>query len=88
MKISPYIRIFVTSIPIGIGVGFFGSFLVGLYLMQSYHKYGPNDPADAPAMVAMGLILLGTGAGAVVGLVIGVIRCVRLARRKPADQPI
>jgi hypothetical protein len=88
MKISPYIRILVTAIVVGAGVGFLCSFLVGLYLMASYHKQGPNDPTDAPAMLAMGLMLIAVCLGAIVGLTVGVIFCVRLARRKPSIQPI
>ena len=88
MKIFPYVRILVTSILVGAGVGIFAGFSVGLYLMLSYHKQGPNDPADAPAYVAMGLMLLGACLGAIVGLTVGTINCVRLARRKPSIQLI
>lgn len=31
-------------------------FCAGWHLKPLYHKQGPNNPADAPAMVAMGLI--------------------------------
>ena len=88
MKIFPYIRILVTSLLVGVGVGVFVGFCVGWYLMLSYQKQGPNDPADAPAMVAMGLMFLAVGLGAIVGLTVGVIFCVRLARRKTAIQAI
>ena len=88
MKILPYIRILLTNILIGFGVGFVVSFSVGLYLMLSYHKQGPRDPGDAPAMVAVGLILIGSCLGAVCGLAVGIISCLRLARRKPSIQPI
>jgi hypothetical protein len=88
MKISAYIGIFVTSILVGAGVGLSGGFSVGLYLMVSYHRQGPNDPADAPAYVAMGLMFFGTCLGAIGGLLVGIIRCVRLARHKPFTEPI
>ena len=88
MKILPYIRTLLTNIVIGFGVGIVVGFLVGLYLMLTYHKQGPRDPGDAPAMVAAGVILIGSCLGAVGGLAAGITFCVRLARRKPSTQPI
>jgi ABC-type nitrate/sulfonate/bicarbonate transport system permease component len=87
MKILPYVRILLTSILVGFGVGIVGGFSVGLFLMLSYHKQGPSDPADGPAYVTMGLIFLGACVGAIVGLVIGIIYCVRLARRRTLNHP-
>ncbi len=88
MKIFPFIRILVTSILVGVGVGVFVGFCMGWYLIVGYHKQGPNDPADAPAMVATGLMFLLVCLGALVGLTVGVIFCVRLARRKSSTEPI
>jgi len=88
MKILPYIQILLTNVLFGFGVGIILGFSVGLYLMLTYHKQGPRDPADAPAMVAMGLILIGSCLGAIGGLAVGIIFCVRLARRKPSIQSI
>jgi hypothetical protein len=65
-------------------MGFAVAFSVGLYLMVTYHKQGPRDPGDARAMLAMGLILIGSCLGAIGGLAAGIIFCVRLARRKPS----
>ena len=88
MKILPYIRILLTNILIGFGAGILISVSVGLYLMFTYHKQGPRDPGDAPAMVAMGLILIGMCLGAIGGLAVGLIFCVRFARRQSAIQSI
>jgi hypothetical protein len=85
MNVLSYIRILVTSILAGAGLGFLSGYSLGWYLALSYHKLGPDDPADAPAMVAVGLIFLGACLGAIVGLFIGTIFCVRLARRKRVD---
>ena len=87
MKILPYVRILLTSILVGFGAGIVGGFSVGLYLIFSYHKQGPSDPADGPAYVTMGRIFFGARIGAIVGLVIGIINCVCLARRRALNQP-
>ena len=87
MKFLPYIRILATSIVVGFGVGLVLSFSVGLGLMLSYHREGPSDPADAPAMLAMGIMLIAVCVGAIVGLIVGIIFCVRLARREALNRP-
>lgn len=46
-----------------------------------------SDPADAPVYVAMGLMLVGTCLGAVIGSAIGIVYCVRLTRRKELSKP-
>jgi len=86
MKILPYIRILLTNILIGFGAGILISVSVGLYLMFTYHKQGPGDPADAPAYVAMGLMFIGACLGALGGLAVGLIFCVRFARRQSSIQ--
>jgi ABC-type antimicrobial peptide transport system permease subunit len=84
MNVLPYIGILLTSTLLGAGVGFLSGWSLGWYFALGYHKHGPSDPADAPAMVAIGLMFLGACLGAIVGLVIGTIFCVHLARRKRA----
>ena len=55
-------------------------------LALGYHRHGPSDPDDAPVYVAMGLMLVGACLGAITGFAIGIIFCVRLARRKALNQ--
>ena len=88
MNILACIRILLTSVLAGAGVGFFGGLSLGRYWALGYHKLGATDPADAPAMVTVGLMFFGACLGVIVGLVIGIILCVRSARRKVSSQPI
>lgn len=69
-------------------LGGIGGMVLGWHLAFGYHKRDPSDPADAPVYVTMGLILVGASLGALIGLVVGIILCVRAARQKPSIQPI
>jgi hypothetical protein len=88
MNIFLYIVLSLAVSPAGAVVGCIGGFALGWVLALGYHKRGPSDPADAPVYVAIGLMLFGACLGAFIGLVVGIILCVRTARHKPSIQPI
>jgi len=81
MKILSYIAISCAGLLAGAVVGAVGGLLLGWFLALGYHKQGPSDPGDAPAYVTLGLIMVGTCLGAIVGLAIGIIYSIRLVRR-------
>lgn len=58
---------------VGTLVGAAGGFGVGWLLSLNYQKTGPNDVADAPAYVTLGLIFFGAIGGAVAGLCGGIV---------------
>jgi ABC-type antimicrobial peptide transport system permease subunit len=78
MDIVRYIGFSVTGLLAGGAVGCLCGLSLGWLLALGYHRHGPSDPGDAPAYVAIGLVLVGTILGAITGLVTGFI----LARRK------
>ena len=78
MDIVRYVGFSVTGLLAGAAVGCIGGLSLGWLLALGYHRHGPSDPADAPAYVAIGLMLTGAFLGAIIGVVIGAI----LARRK------
>lgn len=82
MDIVRYVSISIAGLLAGAAVGCIGGLSLGWLLALGYHRQGPSDPGDAPAYVAIGLMLLGACLGAITGLAIGIIFCVRLARRK------
>jgi hypothetical protein len=82
MDILAYLCIAVAGLLAGVVVGCIGGFSLGWLLALGYHRHGPSDPGDAPVYVAMGLTLVGACLGAITGLAIGIIFCVRLERRK------
>jgi hypothetical protein len=82
MKILSYIAISLAGLLAG---SVAGGLLLGWFLALGYHKHGPSDPGDAPVYVALGLMLVGAGLGAIVGLVVGIIYSVRLTRRANAQ---
>lgn len=86
MDIARYISISLAGLLAGAGVGCIGGLSVGWLLALGYHKQGPSDPGDAPAYVAIGLMLLGACLGAITGFATGIIFCVRLTRRKALNQ--
>ena len=68
------------SLVIGAFVGCVGGLALGWVLALGYERRGPSDPGDAPAYVALGLMILGGCLGALGGLIVGIILCVRSAR--------
>lgn len=79
------LRYFITSIgglAAGSLIGGIGGLLLGWLFSFGYYRQGPSDPGHAPVYVALGLALVGTCVGAMLGLLIGAIYSVRLARRK------
>ena len=60
-------------------------FGLGVFLGLGYHRAGPADPADAPAMVTVGLAYIFALAGALVGVVWAAVRLWR-AHRKLASK--
>jgi NhaP-type Na+/H+ or K+/H+ antiporter len=87
MNIFRYILLSLAASLAGAVVGCFSGLALGWLLAFGYHKRGPSDPADAPAMLAVGLMLLGACIGAVIGFVVGIILCVRIARGSSSIQP-
>jgi len=85
MKVLSYIALSLSGLLAGAVVGGLGGLLVGWFLALGYHKHGPSDPGDAPVYVALGLMLVGAGWGAIVGLVAGIIYGVRWTRRANAQ---
>jgi len=83
MKILSYIAISLAGLLSGAVAGALGGFLLGWLLAFGYDKndYGPND---APVYVALGLMLVGAGLGAIAGLAVGIIYSVRLTHRADA----
>jgi hypothetical protein len=79
MNTLTYISISLAGLLAGAAVGCVGGLSLGWLLALGYHRHGPSDLGDAPVYVAMGLMLVGACLG---GLAIGVIFCVRKARRK------
>lgn len=86
MDFFAYICISLAGLLAGAVVGCIGGLLLGWVLALGYRRHGPSDPGDAPLYVAMGLMLIGACLGAVVGFFIGIIICVRMARRKALAQ--
>jgi|GEM_PF-2036948 len=82
MYILAYICISIAGLLAGAAVGCIGGLSLGWLLALGYHRHGPSDPGDAPVYVSIGLMLVGACLGAIIGFAIGVIFCVRLARRK------
>lgn len=78
---SRYTRISAATSVAGTMVGVIGGWALGWFLALDYHKRGPADPTDAPAYVALGLMMLGSLVGALVGLVFGIVLSMRLAHR-------
>jgi len=76
----------ITGLIVGAVVGCVGGLALGWVLALGYHGHGPSDPGDAPVFVTMGLTLSGACLGAVVGLAVSIILCVRSARRKVLNQ--
>jgi hypothetical protein len=85
MDIVRYISISLTGLLAGAAVGCIGGLSLGWLLALGHHNHGPG-PDDAPAYVAVGLSLIGAFLGAIIGFAIGIIFCVRLARRKALNQ--
>jgi len=86
MNFISYICISLAGLLAGAVVGCIGGLSLGWLLALGYRKHGPSDPGDAPLYVGMGLMLVGACLGAVIGFTIGIIYCVRLARRKALSQ--
>jgi len=86
VNILRYFFISLVSLVIGAFVGCVGGLALGWLLALGYERQGPSDPGDAPAYVALGLMLLGGCLGAVAGLIVGIILCVRSARRNATRQ--
>jgi hypothetical protein len=86
MNILAYVCISLAGLLAVAVVGCIGGLSLGWLPALGYHKQGPADPADAPVYVAMGLMLVGACLGAVTGFIIGIIICVRVARRKALGQ--
>ena len=72
---------------IGAFVGCLGGLALGWFLAFGYERRGPSDPGDAPAYVALGLMLLGGCLRAIAGLVFGIIWSVRSARSNATLKP-
>jgi hypothetical protein len=87
VNIGRYIFISLVCLVIGGFVGCIGGFALGWLLALGYERGGPSDPGDAPAYVALGLMLLGGCLGAVAGLVVGIVLCVRSALSNTTLQP-
>jgi hypothetical protein len=83
MKVLSYIAISLAGLLSGTVAGAVGGFLLGWLLAFSYRKHDLG-PGDAPVYVALGLMLVGAGLGAIAGLV-GIIYGVRLTRRANAQ---
>jgi membrane associated rhomboid family serine protease len=83
MKVLSYIAISLAGLLSGAVVGAVGGFLTGCLLAFGYHNHN-HGPGDAPVYVALGLMLVGAGLGAIAGLVVGIIYGVRLTRRANA----
>ena len=86
MDFVRYIGVSVTGLLAGAAAGCIGGLSLGWLLALGYHRHGPTDPGDAPAYVAIGLALTGAFLGAIVGLAIVIVLCVRLARRNALNQ--
>jgi membrane associated rhomboid family serine protease len=86
MDVLAYISISIAGLLAGAALGCIGGLSLGWLLALGYHRHGPSDPGDAPVYVSMGLMLVGACLGALAGFVIGVIYCVRLARRKALNR--
>jgi len=80
MKILSYIAISLAGLLSGTIAGGVTGFLVGWLLAFTYHKHD-HGPNDAPVYVALGLMLIGAGLGAVGGLAVGIFYGVRLNRQ-------
>lgn len=81
-----YICISVAGLLTGVIVGSVGGLSLGWLLALGHHRRGPSDPGDAPGYVAIGLTMSGACLGAIVGLLLGIVASVRLARRKAIHQ--
>jgi hypothetical protein len=57
MDILRYITISIAGILAGASMGCIGGLSLGWALALGYHRHGASDPADAPAYVALGLML-------------------------------
>jgi hypothetical protein len=87
MDILAYICISLAGLLAGAAVGCIGGLSLGWLLALGHHRRGLSDPGHAPGYVAMGLMMVGGCLGAIIGLALGIIFCVRLARRKALKQP-
>ena len=80
MKVLTYIAVSLAGLLSGAVVEAVGGFLLGWLLAVGYSK-NDHRPNDAPVYVALGLMLLGAGLGAIAGMVVGIIYSARLTRR-------
>jgi hypothetical protein len=80
VNILRYFFVSLVSLVIGGFVGCLGGLALGWLLALGYEGRGPSDPGDAPAYVALGLMLLGGCLGAVAGLIVGIVLSVRSSR--------
>lgn len=82
-----YVSISILGVIAGASVGTVGGLSLGWLLMLSHHHpRGPSRIDDAPVYAAMGLTMLGACLGAIVGLALGIVYFVRLARQKVLGQ--
>jgi hypothetical protein len=82
MKILSYIAISLAGLLSGAVVGAVGGFLLGWLL--AFGRNHDHGPGDAPVYVALGLMQLGAGLGAIAGLIVGIVYSVRLTLRVDA----
>jgi hypothetical protein len=83
MKILSYFAISSAGLLLGAVLGAVGGFLLGWLLAFGYRNHD-HGPGDAPVYVALGLMLVGSGLGAIAGLVVGIIYSVHLTRQADA----
>ena len=83
-----YTAICLVALIVGAALGAVGGLSLGWLLALSYHRHGPSDPGDAPVYVAIGLTMLASFAGALVGLAGGIVISVRQYRQEFSGNPV
>jgi hypothetical protein len=81
-----YLFIVISCLLIASAAGGAAGLGLGWAMSLGYEKRGPNDVADAPAYVALGLMYMGAMLGAVAGFLGGVLICIMNSLKRKAVQ--